>query len=254
MAHSIATHHVNQHIVLYILASVTPIAVVSRLCSRCSVTITLIPIEPEPQPQLAAPEPAVSSAPSKATALANGSMPFTSNKPSRTFSEVTERPVGAIGEMDVTSKGPLNTTFVALVGASHLPLPVAPIVHAPAAPLKIDIDVLAQALAAAGASGGSASASAAASAAASIAAGAGAAAAPAAAGLTAVGEGQLSAAGAVSAAGSALVKGALPATGAVAFDGKLPAAGSVSSSATAAAAALCALLKVVDTCQSWITK
>ncbi|KAL4706469.1 hypothetical protein ACJJTC_003041 [Scirpophaga incertulas] len=229
MAHSIATHHVNQHIVLYILASVTPIAVVSRLCSRCSVTITLIPIEPEPQPQLAAPEPAVSSAPSKATALANGSMPFTSNKPSRTFSEVTGEAGGRDRRNGRDQQGAAEHHFrkVALVGASHLPLPVAPIVHAPAAPLKIDIDVLAQALAAAGASGGSASASAAASAAASIAAGAGAAAAPAAAGLTAVGEGQLSAAGAVSAAGSALVKGALPATGAVAFDGKLPAAGSV---------------------------
>ncbi|KAL4719967.1 hypothetical protein ACJJTC_018212 [Scirpophaga incertulas] len=148
------------------------------------------------------------SAPSKATALAKGSIPSTSSRPSRTFSEVTVRPVGAIGEMEMS-----------LVGASHIP------VVSPVKPIHIDIDVLAQALAAAGVSGGSASASAAASAAASVAAGA--AAAPAAAGLTAVGEGQLSAAGAVSAAGSALVSGALPATGLVSFQGLLPAAGSV---------------------------
>ncbi|KAL4706902.1 hypothetical protein ACJJTC_012361 [Scirpophaga incertulas] len=143
-------------------------------------------------------------APSKATALAKGSIPSTSSRPSRTFSEVTVRPVGAIGEMEMS-----------LVGASHIP------VVSPVKPIQIDIDVLAQALAAAGVSGGSTSASAAASVA------AGAASAPAAAGLTAVGEGQLSAAGAVSAAGSALVSGALPATGLVSFQGLLPAAGSV---------------------------
>ncbi|KAL4706459.1 hypothetical protein ACJJTC_003031 [Scirpophaga incertulas] len=185
-----------------------------------------MPIEPEPQPQLAAPEPVVSSFPSNATALANGSRPVTSSSASSLFSEVTERPVGAIGEIEVTSNGPVSTTLSALSGLPPAPHPLAPnekhVLGVKSGNVELDIDVLARALAAAGVGAG---ATASANAAAIAAAGAAMPAPPA--GLTAVGEGQLSAAGAVTAAGSALVNGALPATGVVAFEGALPATGKV---------------------------
>ncbi|KAL4706453.1 hypothetical protein ACJJTC_003025 [Scirpophaga incertulas] len=231
----------------------------------------MIPIDLEPQPQFAAPEPAVSSEPSKATALANGSIPFTSRRPSRTFSEVTERPVrqgqersadyqradAEAAAMPAAAKIVLRLLFRArfpmpsgrsgsrrqrlvnadyypwcrlsqsvLSGLQPAPHPLAPnekhVLGLKSGNVELDIDVLARALAAAGLGAG---ASASASASASAAAGASVHAPPA--GVTAVGEGQLSAAGAVTAAGSALVNGALPATGVVAFEGALPATGSV---------------------------
>ncbi|CAG9794208.1 unnamed protein product [Diatraea saccharalis] len=71
----------------------------------------MIPTAPLPQPQVATPLPAVGRPPSNATALRNGRDPLTNNVPSITFSDATARPLGPMGEMEVTTKGPLEPTL-----------------------------------------------------------------------------------------------------------------------------------------------
>lgn len=92
-----------------------------------------MPTSPLPQPQLATPEPAVGRPPSKATALRNGNWPVTVNTPSMPFSEATANPLGPIGEILVTSRGPPDTTLrpvCPLIKPALNPLPANPLPEA----------------------------------------------------------------------------------------------------------------------------
>lgn len=76
-----------------------------------------IAVSPSPQAWLTAPAPALGNAPSIPVVPTNGSSPATDRAPSKTFSDFTEMPVGAIAEELVTGKEPPLVAVNSIAGA-----------------------------------------------------------------------------------------------------------------------------------------